>query len=143
MQRQPQRHYSIDDYFAVEQNSAIKHEYCNGEIFAMAGASVADNHITANVLSALRTALRGMQCSAFGSDLRLSTAAHNSARFTYVSPAGTIRAPDGGKHADAYGIGGGVNRAAPAGDHGSDLRHVVVAVFNCRSASKAVVALAT
>lgn len=54
MQRQPQRHYIIDDYFAVELNSAIKHEYCNGEIFTMAGASVAHNHITANVLGTVR-----------------------------------------------------------------------------------------
>lgn len=30
-----------------------------------------------------------------GWDLRASTAAHNSARFTYVSPAGSLRAPDG------------------------------------------------
>ena len=80
MQRQPQRHYSVDDYFAVELNSAIKHEYYNGEIFAMAGASVAHNHITANVLGALRTALRGTTYSAFGSDLRLATPA---GLFTY------------------------------------------------------------
>jgi Uma2 family endonuclease len=80
MQRHPQRHYSIDDYFAVELNSPIKHEYYDGEIFAMAGASVAHNHITANVLGALRTALRGTQRSAFGSDLRLTTPA---GLFTY------------------------------------------------------------
>jgi hypothetical protein len=30
-----------------------------------------------------------------GWDLRASTAAHNSARFTYVSPAGSLHAPDG------------------------------------------------
>jgi len=36
-----QRRYSLDDYFAVDASSAIRHEYANGEIFAMAGASVA------------------------------------------------------------------------------------------------------
>ncbi len=80
MQRHPQRHYSVDDYYAVELSSPIKHEYYSGEIFAMAGASVAHNHITANVLGALRTALRDTQCSAFGSDLRLTTPA---GLFTY------------------------------------------------------------
>lgn len=80
MQRHPQRHYSIDDYFAVELNSAVRHEYYDGEIFAMAGASVAHNHITANLLGTLRTALRGTPCSAFGSDLRLMTPA---GLFTY------------------------------------------------------------
>src|SRR5206468_9191930 len=73
MASRPQRRYSLDDYFAVEASSAIRHEYTNGEIFAMAGASVAHNHIAANVLTHLRTALRGTPCSAFGSDLRLAT----------------------------------------------------------------------
>ncbi len=75
MQRAPERHYSVDDYFAVEAGSPIKHEYCNGEIFAIAGASVAHNDISANVLTVLRTVLRGASCRAFGSDLRLRTPA--------------------------------------------------------------------
>ena len=75
MQRRPERHYSIDEYFAVETGSLIKHEYYNGEIFAMAGASVAHNDITANVVSTLRLALRGTGCRAFGSDLRVLTPA--------------------------------------------------------------------
>jgi Uma2 family endonuclease len=73
MQRQPQRHYSVDDYFAVEVRSPVKHEYYQGEIFAMAGASVAHNDITANLVATLRLALRGTGGRAFGSDLRLVT----------------------------------------------------------------------
>jgi Uma2 family endonuclease len=74
------RHYSLDDYFIVEANSAVKHEYFNGAIFAMAGASVAHNHISGNVLTLLRTALRGTTCNAFGSDLRIGSP---SGLFTY------------------------------------------------------------
>jgi Uma2 family endonuclease len=70
---QPQRHYTLDDYFAVEETSLVKHEYCDGQIFAMAGASLDHNHIAANVLMLLRTALRDTGCSAFGSDLRIAT----------------------------------------------------------------------
>ncbi len=73
MAGRPQRRYSLDDYFAVEATSAIRHGYANGEIFAMADASIAHNHIAANVLTILRMALRGENCSAFGSDLRLAT----------------------------------------------------------------------
>jgi Uma2 family endonuclease len=73
MQRQSRQHYSLDDYFAVEEASTIKHEYYDGEIFAMAGSSVNHNHISANVLAALRTGLRQSACSTFGSDLRLQT----------------------------------------------------------------------
>ncbi|MEW6212525.1 MAG: Uma2 family endonuclease [Acidobacteriota bacterium] len=80
MTRRPQRHYSLDEYFAVEASSSIKHEYYDGEIFAVAGASVAHNHISANVLAALRVGLRGSDCSAFGGDLRVKT---RSGLYTY------------------------------------------------------------
>jgi Uma2 family endonuclease len=73
MSLQPERHYSVDDYFVAEESSPLKHEYYRGEIFAMAGALVAHNDISANVLTALRVALRGKGCRAFGSDLRIKT----------------------------------------------------------------------
>ena len=57
----------------MEAGSPIRHEYANGDIFAMAGASVAGNHVAANILTHLRTALRGTPCAAFGSELRLAT----------------------------------------------------------------------
>lgn len=68
----PQRHYTLDDYFEVEEISEIKHEFHRGEIFAMAGASLAHNDIASNIHAALRTGLRGTGCRAFGSDLRLA-----------------------------------------------------------------------
>jgi Uma2 family endonuclease len=67
------RHYTLDDYFMVELGSPTKHEFYNGEIFAMAGASIAHNDITSNVLAILRSALRGKGCRAFASDLRVAT----------------------------------------------------------------------
>jgi Uma2 family endonuclease len=78
----PQRHYSLDDYFAVEEASEIRHEFYRGEIFAMAGSSLPHNDISANVLAALRVGLRGKGCRAFGSDLRI------------VSPSGLHTYPD-------------------------------------------------
>lgn len=80
MLQRSQRHYSEDDYFAVEASSGIKHEFYQGEIFAMAGASLVHNHLSANVLAALRGAVRPQGCSAFGSDLRVKTPA---GLFTY------------------------------------------------------------
>jgi len=73
MSRDSQRHYTVDDYFMVEEMSEVKHEYFNGEIFAMAGASLAHNEITANVLSEFRLQLRDANCGAYGSDLRIQT----------------------------------------------------------------------
>ena len=73
MKRESWRRYSVDEYFAVEETSEVKNEYYSGEIFAMAGASIEHNHIAANLLTELRTALRGSECTAFGSDLRVLT----------------------------------------------------------------------
>jgi Uma2 family endonuclease len=73
MKDHPQRHYTIGEYFAIEESSEIKHEYYEGEIFAMAGASVSHNRIVGNVLSALNRELRGSDCEALGSDLRVQT----------------------------------------------------------------------
>lgn len=68
-----QRQYSLGDYHRIEETSPIRHEFYDGEIFAMAGGSVAHNHISANVLAALRSRLENTPCSAFGSDMRLLT----------------------------------------------------------------------
>ncbi len=73
MAGRPQRHYSVDDYFVVEESSSTKHEYCRGEIFAMAGASLAHNQITANVLAALHGSVIAKGCRVFASDLRIAT----------------------------------------------------------------------
>jgi Uma2 family endonuclease len=69
---QPQRRYSLADYFAIEAMSPVRHEFYRGEIFAMAGASVEHNLITVNVLTMLRVAL-DTHCNVFGSDLRIAT----------------------------------------------------------------------
>lgn len=77
---QPQRHYTLDDYFAVEEMSVVKHEFFEGEIFAMAGASFEHNMICSNVLAFLHNGLRGTGCGAYGSDLRIAT---QGGLFTY------------------------------------------------------------
>jgi Uma2 family endonuclease len=52
-----ERHYTLEEYFAVEESANIKHEFFQGQILAMAGASLRHARITGNVFSALRTAL--------------------------------------------------------------------------------------
>ena len=73
VQRTAGRHYTVEDYFAVEEGSAIKHEYYEGEIFAMTGASLRHNRIARNLLTALSTRMGSSDCEAFGSDLRVRT----------------------------------------------------------------------
>lgn len=72
--RKTERCYTLDDYFGIEEmGGEVKHEYYNGEIFALAGASFNHNHIVANLLSALRAAFINGPCDAFANDVRVST----------------------------------------------------------------------
>ena len=67
-------HYSdVAEYEAIEESSPHKHEYYNGSVFVMAGASIRHNRITRNIASVLQNKLRGSSCEAFGSDLRIRT----------------------------------------------------------------------
>lgn len=59
------------DYLRLERAAEFKHEYFQGEIRAMAGASFAHNRICANLTGELHGQLRGKECSAVGSDQRL------------------------------------------------------------------------
>jgi Uncharacterized protein conserved in cyanobacteria len=70
----PQRHYSLDEYFSVEEMSAIRHEYSDGEIFAMSGGSRNHNQIAQNLTRAF-DALRSKGCRSYLTDVRLKTPA--------------------------------------------------------------------
>ncbi|MEM9215740.1 MAG: Uma2 family endonuclease [Cyanobacteria bacterium P01_F01_bin.150] len=73
---------SADEYLAFEQTSQQKHEYHNGQIYAMAGAS--NNHviIAGNLFATLRFNLRGTGCRPYMADTKV----HISAKSTYYYP---------------------------------------------------------
>lgn len=71
--QQTRRQYTLDDYFSMQRGIELKLEYFNGEIYAMSGGSIGHNTISLNVSSFLRDAVAGSSCSAFGSDMRVST----------------------------------------------------------------------
>jgi Uma2 family endonuclease len=62
---------SQEDYLAMERESEEKHEYFEGEIFAMAGASMPHNEVVRSIYSALSIHLKGKDCKPYGSDLRV------------------------------------------------------------------------
>lgn len=61
------------DYLVAERASETKHEFADGEVFAMAGARRVHNSIAAHALASLVAQLRGRRCEAFGSDMRVRT----------------------------------------------------------------------
>lgn len=62
---------SVAEYLAYEQTADVRHEYVDGELFAMAGASRAHAMIVTNLLAALRDHLRGTPCRVLASDIKV------------------------------------------------------------------------
>ena len=65
---------SEDEYLRLEAQSPVRHEYVNGEMFAMTGGTLRHNTIALNLATALRTHLRDTPCKAFINDVRVRVA---------------------------------------------------------------------
>ena len=72
------RRFDTSAYLDWEAEQPEKHEYLDGEVFAMAGASEAHVTLAGNVFMALRNHLRGGPCSVFISDMKLRVEADNA-----------------------------------------------------------------
>jgi Uma2 family endonuclease len=87
--------YTPEQYLALERKADCKSEYINGQIVAMAGASLEHNTITANFVRALGNHFMGRPCRVFSSDMRVKVAA--TGLYTYpdvVALCGEIRFDD-------------------------------------------------
>lgn len=69
---------TAEEFLAWEATQAERHDFVNGEVFAMAGAE--DRHVTAslNVAMALRQHLAGTPCRTFMADMKVEAAAGHS-----------------------------------------------------------------
>jgi Uma2 family endonuclease len=74
---------SVEEYLEFEENSAMRHEYVAGEIFAMSGASVAHELIAGNVFAAFHAHLRGGPCNAFMANLKVHLKVDRNEFFYY------------------------------------------------------------
>jgi len=66
------RNYTVKEYLEMEKASTVKHEYFQGEVFAMSGATFNHNLIFSNVFGPLFFKLKGSKCIPFGSDMRMN-----------------------------------------------------------------------
>jgi len=64
---------SREEYLAFEDTAEIKHEFYQGEIFAMSGGTFHHAKISGNTFLALNVKLRGKSCTAMNSDMRIHT----------------------------------------------------------------------
>ncbi|MGV0029319.1 Uma2 family endonuclease [Phormidesmis priestleyi] len=64
-------YFTPEDYLEIERLSPIKHEYLQGQMVAMAGASKAHVIITGNLSALLVNHLRGTGCLPYTSDMKV------------------------------------------------------------------------
>ena len=71
------------EYLAFERaQTDAKHEYLNGEVIMIAGASLEHNRIVSNLVATLHGQMRGRACDVFSGDMRI----HISATGLYTYP---------------------------------------------------------
>ena len=71
---------SVEEYLQGELIAEIKHEYLDGYIYAMAGASMNHVRITGNIAGELRQHLKNMPCDVLSSDFKVNV---NNRKFFY------------------------------------------------------------
>lgn len=71
MRQLARQRFSFDEYVELEAAATGRHEFLDGEVWAMAGGSPAHAAIAGNLIRLLGQALLGRPCRVFTSDLRV------------------------------------------------------------------------
>ncbi len=66
-------YYTPEEYLAFERAAETKHEYLDGQIYAMAGGSPQHNQICFNTNVAVGVQIRGTECIGYTSDQKIRT----------------------------------------------------------------------
>ena len=64
-------HYTVEEYLALEEKSEVRHEFYNGELYAMAGGTVNHNRLTRRVANLLENQSGLKKCSVYTENLRV------------------------------------------------------------------------
>jgi phenylacetic acid degradation protein/carnitine operon protein CaiE len=75
------REFTIEDYLEMQSYSLQKHEYYDGEIFAMSGARADHNTIAVNLTALVKQKLKGGSCKVYNGDQRVYV--EKNSLFTY------------------------------------------------------------
>jgi Uma2 family endonuclease len=69
---------TIEAYLAGEQDGEVRHEYVDGRIYAMTGASARHNLLAGNIFSSLHGKARAPGCQVFMADMKVHIAQWNA-----------------------------------------------------------------
>lgn len=77
-------HYSVEEYLQREDTAEERSEYCNGEIFTMAGGTLNHNQISGNVYAELNIALKKQNYRVYMADVKLWIPQRNNFKYPDV-----------------------------------------------------------
>jgi Uma2 family endonuclease len=80
----PETPISEEEYLEFEDSSEFRHEYANGQIFAMTGGSVTHSRIKTDATLSLGAQLAGSDCEVISGDLRVKVESRHSYRYPDV-----------------------------------------------------------
>jgi Uma2 family endonuclease len=77
-------HHTYADYVQIERDSRVKHEYCDGEIYAMAGGTPEHGALAMAIAGILRVQLPAL-CTMLSSDVKVRIAASDLSTYPDLS----------------------------------------------------------
>ena len=75
MSTQPKTFLTLEEYLEIERKAEYKSEYCDGEMFAMAGAGENHNQLVMNLAIGLGSQFRSRPCRVYSNDMRVRVVA--------------------------------------------------------------------
>jgi Uma2 family endonuclease len=85
MAANPERRYTLEEYFELERTSEERFEFRDGEVFCMSGASQAHDRIIVNFIVNLSAKLDSTKCRVFSSDMRIKVPSAPPYRYADLS----------------------------------------------------------
>ncbi len=84
-------HFTPAEYLTWEETQEFRHEYVDGEVYAMTGGTINHSKIAVNLTIALGNHLRGSGCQVLNGDAKVQTIESNSYCYPDVSVTCDIR----------------------------------------------------
>lgn len=85
MAQAARQRFTYEEYLRLEETASVRHEFLDGQVWAMAGGTPDHSAIAVNVATVLSNQLRSRPCRVFGSDLRIRVLATGLGTYPDVS----------------------------------------------------------
>ncbi|MGL5833479.1 MAG: Uma2 family endonuclease [Waterburya sp.] len=90
--------FTPEEYFQWEEGQQVRHEYIDGEVYAMSGGTINHSKIASNLNFILKSHLRGGGCQVLTSDARVNIVQSND----YVYPDLSVTCDDRDRSTSQY-----------------------------------------